>query len=502
MPALLQMEGIEKSFDGIRALGGVSFDVMPGEVHALVGENGAGKSTLMKILAGALQADAGRITIDGAPVAIKNPPQAIALGIRIIYQELNLVPHLSVAENIFLGHLPTSMPGWVAGRTMNAEAAKILADLGLDLDVWSSVGQLSIAQQQMVEIAKAISRKARIIAMDEPSASLTQHEQTQLWRLVRTLRSNGVAVIYISHRMNEVFDLSDRITVLRDGRTVATHVTGTVSEDAIVNEMVGRVLDQAAAERTQSTGTRAVLEVRGLTRRGRATQVLSDVSFDVRAGEVVALAGLVGAGRTEIARCLFGVDRVDAGTFLLDGKPYRPRSPKDAIDAGIGFLTEDRKGEGLILRMSIRENTTLASMRQFSKFGWIQGRRERARADEEARRLRVRMSTVDRAVGELSGGNQQKVVLAKWLLREPRLLILDEPTRGIDVAAKAEIYELMREMKERGVAILMISSDLPEVLATADRIIVIRGGKVAGELRGVDATQEAVGRLAIGTGAG
>ena len=495
---LLKMEGITKSFDGIRALGGVNFDVMPGEVHALVGENGAGKSTLMKILAGALQADAGRVSIDGEHVVIKSPPQAIGLGIRIIYQELNLVPHLSVAENIFLGHLPTSMPGWVSGREMIAGAEKILADLGLNLDVRASVNRLSIAQQQMVEIAKAISRKARIIAMDEPSASLTQHEQENLWRLVRTLRSSGVGVIYISHRMNEVFDLSDRITVLRDGQTVATHATADVSEDQIVSEMVGRVLDQAAAQRISSAGGALVLEVRGLTSRGR----LTDVSFDVRAGEVVALAGLVGAGRTEIARCLFGADRVDAGTFRLDGRPFAPKSPREAIEAGIGFLTEDRKDQGLILRMTIRENTTLASMGMFSKFGWIQGRRERARATEESTRLRVRTSTVERAVGELSGGNQQKVVLAKWLLREPRLLILDEPTRGIDVAAKAEIYELMNEMKQRGVAILMISSDLPEVLATADRVIVIRGGRVAGELSAEAATQESVGRLAIGAGVG
>src|SRR3569833_318621 len=276
--------------------------------------------------------------------------------------------------------------------------------------------------------------------MDDPSASLTQHEQENLWRLVRPLRSNGVAVVYISHRMNEVFDLSDRITVLCVGCLFATHDRVVVTEDLVVREMFGRELVEVRREpHAGPNETRPVLEVRGLTRRGGAAHILSDISFDVHAGEVVALAGLVGAGRTEIARCLFGVDRVDAGTFILDGKPYAPRSPRDAIKAGIGFLTEDRKDEGLILRMSIRENTTLASMGMFSRFGWIDRRRERARADQEARRLRVRMSSVDRAVGELSGGNQQKVVLAKWLLREPRLLILDEPTRGIDVAAKAEI---------------------------------------------------------------
>ena len=490
---VLRMEGIKKSFIGVRALDNVDLAIYPGEVHALVGENGAGKSTLMKILAGAHQADSGRVLLDDAPVQIKSPQHAMSLGIQIIHQELNLIPHLSVAENIFLGRMPTSLPGVVDAKTMRARAQQILGDLGANIDARATVGGLSIAQQQLVEIAKATSRSARVIAMDEPTAALTEHEQQSLWTLVKRLRESGVAIIYISHRMDEVFTLSDRITVLRDGHTIGTHDAASISPDDVIREMVGRKLEDNFPKIAMPPG-RPMLEVKGLTRRG----VLRDVSLTVHSGEVVALAGLIGAGRTEIGRCLFGADRFDSGDILLDGKRFNPRSPHDAIRAGVGFVTEDRKGQGLILPMSVRENMTLASLGLVSRMGRIDHGKERGTAREYIDKLRVRTPSDEQTIRNLSGGNQQKVVLAKWLLRNTKLLILDEPTRGIDVAAKVEIYQLMNDLAKQGLAILMISSELPEVLGMADRIVVIRQGRVAGELSRAEATQEKVGRLAVG----
>jgi ribose transport system ATP-binding protein len=506
------MEGIGKSFPGVQALADVNFDVDAGEVHALMGENGAGKSTLMKILAGAQPADSGHVLIDGQPVQIRTPQQAMDLGIQIIYQELNLIPHLSVAENVFLGHMPRKL-GWVDYRRMRQESKEILTGLGVSLDPNAIVNTLSIAQQQLVEIAKAISHKARIIAMDEPTAALTEHEQESLWRLVERLRENGVAVVYISHRMDEVFKLADRITVLRDGRTVATHRAADIDSDTLVREMVGRSLGENFPKRNPDSelpspkrGTSVwpeghypsagapLLEIRGLTRKG----ILDEINLTVDAGEIVALAGLVGAGRTEIARCLFGADPIDCGEIYLKGERFIPKSPLHAIRAGIGFVTEDRKEQGLVLPMTIRENITLAALDRVSNAGAITGRRERSAAAEFVRRLDIRTPSVEQVVGNLSGGNQQKVVLAKWLFRNTKLLILDEPTRGIDIGAKVEIYRLMHDLADQGVGILMISSELPEVLGMADRIVVIREGRVAGEVPRADATQELVGRLAVG----
>jgi len=488
----LEMRGIRKSFPGVRVLDDVSLSVLPGQVLALMGENGAGKSTLMKILAGALQADAGTILLDGKEVHITTPQQAMDLGIGIIYQELNLAPHLSIAENIFLGREPRLLPGWIDGRKMCRDASALMADLGMPLDVRTLVGTLSVAQRQMVEIAKATSRKARVLAMDEPSATLTAHELENLWRLIRRLQSQGIAIVYISHRMDEVFQIADAVTILRDGKIVGTAPVGEIGRDDVVRLMVGRELDETYPKVLLEAG-RPVLEVKNLSRRG----VLDNISFSVHAGEVVALAGLVGSGRTEIARCLFGADAWTSGAVLLEGKPFHPRSPSDAIAAGVGFVTEDRKEQGIVLSLPVRENISLASLPGVSRFGFVRRGRERANARASVERLRIRTLSVEQRVGSLSGGNQQKVVLGKWLETPLKLLILDEPTRGIDVGAKREIYGIMNDLARAGVAILMISSELPEVLGMADRVIVVRDGRIAGSLPRSEATQEKVGHLAL-----
>lgn len=489
---LLEMQGISKSFPGVRALDNASLSILPGTVHALMGENGAGKSTLMKILAGAQKADTGEIRLGGQPVTIDTPQQAMDLGVGIIYQELNLVPHLSVAENIFLGREPRGLPGWVDSRTMRRNAQALMDDLGMGIDVRSLVGGLSLAQRQMVEIAKATSRNSRVLAMDEPSATLTEHELDHLFTLIGQLKAKNIGIVYISHRMEEVFQICDSVTVMRDGKTVGTHKIGSISREDIVRQMVGRDLDETFPKVAVPPG-RPVLEVRHLSRR----TVLHDISFTVHAGEVVALAGLVGAGRTEIARCIFGADAWSAGEMSMDGKAFVPRAPGDAIKAGIGFVTEDRKDQGVILTRPLRENVSLASLGQVSRGGFIKRGAEVRNAEASVKRLRVRTPSVEQRVGNLSGGNQQKVVIAKWLQTPLKLLILDEPTRGIDVGAKREIYQIMNELAAQGVAILMISSELPEVLGMADRILVIRDGRIAGELSRAEATQEKVGRLAL-----
>lgn len=488
----LRMEGIGKSFPGVRALDGVSFDVRPGEVHALMGENGAGKSTLMKVLAGAHQADTGQIILDGEPVTLDTPLRAMELGIGIIYQEFNLVPQLTIAENIYLGRQPTK-GGFVDFGKMRVDAQRVMDDLGARINVATPVGDVPVAMQQMVEIAKATSRKSRIIAMDEPSATLTEHELQNLYRLIRQLRGEGVSIIYISHRMEEVFAISDRITVLRDGRTVGTVDTKDVTPDALIKMMVGRTLEDNFPKVAVAQGP-AVLEVKGLARRG----VIDDISFSVHAGEVVALAGLVGSGRTEIARCLFGADQFDSGEIRLNGEPLSLRGPRDAIRAGIGLVTEDRKAQGLVLGLTVRENITLAALPSMTTAGFIEAGREVASAKEYVKSLGVRTPSIEQRVKNLSGGNQQKVVLAKWLLTHSKVLILDEPTRGIDVGAKVEIYQLMNRLAAEGVGLLMISSELPEVLGMADRILVMREGRLVGEMSRADATQEKIGQLAVG----
>lgn len=489
---VLEMRGICKSYPGVRALDQASLSIVAGEVHALMGENGAGKSTLMKTLAGAQSADTGEILLDGKAVRVDSPQTAIDLGINIIYQELNLVPHISVAENIFLGREPRIAPGVIHWSKMNRQAQELMDGLGVRVNVKTEVRQLSLAQRQMVEIAKATSKKSRVIAMDEPSATLTDHELEHLFSLIKHLTSEGIAIIYISHRMEEVFQIANSITIMRDGKTVSANRIRDISREDVLRQMVGRDLDESFPKVPAEVGA-PVLQVNGLNRKG----VLHDITFDVKKGEVVALAGLVGSGRTEIARCIFGADRWSSGHMLMSGKTLVPKSPTDAINAGIGFVTEDRKDQGVILKMKIRENVSLASMRAVSRFGMVRERRESDNAVAIVKRLRIRTPSPEQLVGNLSGGNQQKVVIGKWLQTPLKLLILDEPTRGIDVGAKREIYHIMNELAKEGVAILMISSELPEVLGMADRVIVIREGRIAGELSRAEATQEKVGRLAL-----
>ncbi len=491
---VLEMRGISKTYPGVRALEEVDLVVRRGEVHALVGENGAGKSTLIKILAGAETRDKGRIVIDGQVVTDLTPQKAMALGIGIIYQEFNLVPYLSVAENIFLGREPRGrIPGWIDFKRMYAEAESILHSLGAHFDVRTPVHQLSVAQQQMVEIAKASSRKVKVLAMDEPSATLTEHELQNLFALIRRLKQQGVAVIYISHRLEEIFEIADRVTVLRDGKKVGTRDVKEVTREELIRMMVGRELREMIPKEPAPLGP-PILEVRGLSQRG----VLNNISFSVRKGEVVGLAGLVGAGRTELARAIFGADPYDSGEILLEGKPVQIRSPREAIQQGIGLVPEDRKQVGLILSMVVRENITLAGLHQLLNLGFIRRRKEREVALRFIEDLMIRTPSLEQEVKNLSGGNQQKVVLAKWLFTQARVMIFDEPTRGIDVGSKAEIYHLMNRLAKQGVAILMISSELPEILGMSDRILVMHQGRIVGELSREEATQERIMHLATG----
>jgi ribose transport system ATP-binding protein len=484
---VLGMYGITKRFFGVTVLDDVTLECQPGEVHAVVGENGAGKSTLMKTLAGVYQPDGGRIVIGGDEVRFTHPSQAQALGVSLIYQEFNLLPDRTVAENIFLGREPTA--GWaraVDRGAMEAATAELLEGLKAEdaISPRSLVRRLPVAQQQTVEIAKALSFTPRILVMDEPTAALSLHEVDALFERVRLLQERGLTVLYISHRLKEVFDLADRITVLKDGRRVDTVATGSVGPTDLVRMMVGRELAHYFPPRA-APGEIGEVE---LAVKGGGVGMLHDVDLEVRRGEVVGLAGLEGSGRTELARALFGAEPLRSGSLELGGRPRRIRSPRQAIRAGIGFLTEDRKAEGLVLPMSVRDNSLLAvrSMRGADRrrvaAGGDGGRRAGRAVPELARRVGLRTDRLDREVQFLSGGNQQKVVLAKWLATRAKVFVFDEPTRGIDVGAKASIHELMRELARAGAAILMISSELPEVIGMSDRIVVMRAGTVAGTL--------------------
>ncbi|MBN2326044.1 MAG: sugar ABC transporter ATP-binding protein [Candidatus Omnitrophica bacterium] len=483
------MIDICKSYPGVQALNKVNFDIQEGEIHALVGENGAGKSTLMKILAGAETLDSGEIRINGKKVVIDSPQRAQSLGISIIYQEFNLIPQLGAAENIFLGREPTRM-GMVDFRAEKKKAREILDRLGIQFDVDLPVSQLSIAQQQMVEIAKALSVDARIIAMDEPSATLTLHELKSLFALIRTLKQQGISVIYISHRLEEIFEICDRLTILRDGEWIDTRPICDIDRDGIIERMVGRKITDEFPKQSFWPGN-PILQVENLSR-----GFVKDVSFSIRGGEIVGLTGLIGAGRTELARVIFGADAPESGKIKFAGKPLHHHDPRKAIDLGICLLTEDRKGQGLILGMRIRENITLPKLSEFCRFFFIQGSKERQSSQKHMENLQIKAPSMETVVNNLSGGNQQKVVLAKWLLANSKLFIFDEPTRGIDVGAKREIYLLMNQLLERGAAILMISSELPEVLGMSDRILVMNRGCLVGELDRHEATQEKIMKLA------
>ncbi|MFG2148780.1 sugar ABC transporter ATP-binding protein [Streptomyces sp. NPDC048696] len=488
---VLRTEGIRKAFPGVVALDGVDFALRRGEVHVLLGENGAGKSTLIKTLSGAHRPDGGRVLVDGHEVRIHSAQDAERLGIATIYQEFTLVPDLTVAENIFLGRQPRRFK-MIDRKRMEADAAVLLERVGVDVPPHARVRDLGIARLQMVEIAKALSLDARVLIMDEPTAVLTSDEVDKLFTLIRGLRADGVGIVFITHHLDEIAALGDRVTVLRDGRSVG-QVPASTPEDELVRLMVGRDIDQQYPRERPDVGA-PLLSVRSLTRQG----AFHDVSFEVRAGEVVGLAGLVGAGRTEVARAVFGADRYDSGSVDVGGRRLPRHDVNAAMGAGIGLVPEDRKGQGLVLDASVQENLGLVTLRSATRAGLVDRKGQRAAAARIAERLGVRMAGLGQPVRTLSGGNQQKVVIGKWLLADTRVLILDEPTRGIDVGAKVEIYQLVNELTAAGHAVLMISSDLPEVLGMSDRVLVMAQGRIAGELPAGEATQEAVMELAVG----
>ena len=488
MEPLLRLEHIDKSFPGVQALVDVQFDVRPGEVHALLGENGAGKSTLIKIISGVYQAEAGTLLVDGQRVTFDNPREAQGSGIATIYQELLLYPELSVAENIFMGHAPRGRFGMVDWPAMRRQAAEIVSSLDIhDIDVTRNVGTLTVGNRQRVEIAKALSQNARLLIMDEPTAALSEADVQRLFALVRLLRDRGVAIIYISHRLDEVFMLADRVTVLRDGQYVGTRAIEETSEDDLISMMVGRTIEDLFPKYETTVGE-AVLELRGLTRR----PLTNDISMKLHAGEIVGLAGLVGSGRSELAQAVFGFAPAESGEILLDGAPVKIRHPGHAMSLGIAYVPEDRGTQGLIRQMTVRENVSLAVLRTLASGSVINRSAERELARASIRQLNIRALSTEQIVNKLSGGNQQKVVVSKWLASKPRVLIMDEPTRGIDVGAKAEIHRLMSELAQQGMAILMISSELPEVLGMSDRILVMRQGQLVAEFARDQATRESV----------
>jgi ABC-type sugar transport system ATPase subunit len=499
--ALLRMNGISKSFPGVHALQDVSLEVFPGECLALMGENGAGKSTLMKILSGVYSPDAGTIEFGGTPVTLTKPHQAQQLGISIIYQEFNLFPNLSVEENVFIGREP-SRAGWVDRQQLRRNTRELLSQVGVRLNPRALVSELSVAQQQMVEIAKALSYNARVVIMDEPTSALTDTEVTALFSIIRELKQQNLGVIFISHRIEEVLEICDRITVLRDGQNTGELLAHEATPAQIVRLMVGRALaDLFHKEESEIAGS-PVLEVRGLTRKtakgDTSATSIEDISLTVHSGEIVGLAGLVGSGRTELARTIFGADRMDSGSILINGKPVTIKHPLDAIELGLGLVPEDRKQQALVLELPVRENISLANLDAVTRLGFINRGRERTIAQRFIDALQVRTPSMEQRVINLSGGNQQKVVLAKWLALNPKVLIVDEPTRGIDVGAKAEVHLLLSKLAQQGVGILMISSELSEVLAMSDRILVMREGRIAGELSRQNASQESIMSLATG----
>lgn len=492
MSVLLEMKGISKRFRGVQALNGVNFDLREGEVHALVGENGAGKSTLMKVLTGIHHPDAGEIFYLGKPYAVKNIGESQALGISMVHQELNMMNDLTVAQNIFIGREMRS--GFIIkDNDMVKETRAIFDHIGIDIDPKIKLGRLTVGKQQMVEIAKAVSRDCKVLILDEPTAALTQTEIDELFRIMADLKSKGIGMIYISHRMDEIKTISDRITVMRDGEYVGTVDTDSVTKDEIINMMIGRVVYEDPKTHSEvPEDAETVLEVKNLT----SGNLFKNVSFKLRKGEVLGFSGLMGAGRTEVARAIFGADPIDSGEIYVNGKPVSIKSPKDAVNLGIGYLSEDRKRYGLMLDKSVAENTALASLDKYIKFGIINDRKIKEEAQIENSKLKTKTPSMEQALKNLSGGNQQKVIIARWLIKNSDILIFDEPTRGIDVGAKSEIYTLMNELARSGKSIIMISSELVEILRMSDRVLVMCEGKKTGELDISEANQEKIMQLA------
>lgn len=491
---LVQMRGISKAFSGNRVLENVEFEILPGEVHALMGENGAGKSTLMKILTGIYERDAGTVLVRGKEVHFKNTKEAEHTGIAVIHQELNIIPYLSVTENMFLGkELTIGKTGIIKYKEMKTKTREYLNRLGIDIDPDVEAGTLSVGQQQMIEIARAVAANTEVLIMDEPTAALTDREIHALFQVINSLREQGVGIVYISHRMDEIFEICDRISVLRDGQFIGTKAIPETNFDEIVKMMVGRQLGERFPERVPELGSTR-LQVENLTSKGS----FEGISFSVKQGEILGVAGLMGAGRTEIMEAIFGYRSISSGKVLIDGKETNIKSPYEAIQHGIGFITEDRKNEGLVLELSVRENFTLTNFSSVSNKGVISAKKEEEFVEDLIQKLHVKTASQHLSVKSLSGGNQQKIVIGKWLGIQPKILILDEPTRGVDVGAKKEIYQLMNELTKQGVAIIMVSSELPEILGMSDRILVIHEGKVSATLSRNEADQEKIMQAATG----
>jgi rhamnose transport system ATP-binding protein len=484
---ILELKQISKSFSGVEVLHGVSFELRPGEVHALLGENGAGKSTLVKVMTGIHQPDGGQIFLNGEQVYFPDTRESRRAGIAAIYQELSLFPDLDVAENIFVGRQPLSSGRRINWRKLYKEADQLLTSLGVHLDLKQKARSLSIAQQQMVEIARAFSIDARILIMDEPTSSLTLNEVADLFRLVHRLREQGTAIIFISHRLEELFEIADRVTVLRDGYYVDTRPMDQVTRDDLIRLMVGRTITNLFPKQDVKAGE-VMLKVEHLTRAG----AFEDVSFELHRGEILGMAGLIGAGRTDVARAIFGVEPSTSGSIQIEGQEIQIHSPQQAIDLGLAYVPEDRQTHGLIPPMNLIANLSLPTLNHYVRRGWLQAKAEQSAAFEVARQMEVRANNIWQKARELSGGNQQKIVLGKWLSTKPRILILDEPTRGIDVGTKAAVHELMSQLASEGIAILMISSELPEVLGMSDRILVMREGHMTATLSRAEATQEKI----------
>lgn len=487
---LVKMENIDKEFPGVQALSSAQFDLNAGEVHALVGENGAGKSTLMKILTGIYTADSGTITCKGKIVDIRNPRAAQSLGISMIHQELNLMPDLTVAQNVFIGREPrTSFPLLLHEKKINQQTADLLSTLHLNIDPYEKISKLSVAKQQMVEITKALSYQSDVLIMDEPTAALTDAEIEELFAMIRRLREQGVGIVYISHRMEELKQISDRVTVMRDGHYINTAYTQEIEIDEIIRMMVGRTIYESSPEIPENPSQDVVLEVRNLN----AGNTLKNVNFSLKRGEILGFAGLMGAGRTEVARAIIGADPVDSIEVYMRGEHVRIKSPSDAVSHGIGYLSEDRKRYGLVLGMDVESNVVMASFRQFlNAIGAVKTRKVTEVSEKHVDALAIKTPSVRQQTRNLSGGNQQKVVIAKWLTADSDVLIFDEPTRGIDVGAKGEIYKLLNELVAQGKSIIMISSELPEILRMSHRILVMCEGRISGELTSSEATQEKI----------
>lgn len=489
---LLRAENISKSFPGVKALDNVQLNIEKGKVHALMGENGAGKSTLMKILIGMYSADSGRIIYKGHPVSFRSVHDALKSGFSMIHQELLPFPELSVAENIFMGNEPVgAIPGWIYRKRRDKNAQLLLEQLGMNLNVTRRMKTLSIAEIQMVEIAKALSNRAEIIIMDEPTSALSDREVNLLFKIIDDLKQRGIAIVYISHKMDEIFRIADTITVMRDGRYIATHPANAINRNDLITMIVGRELTTIFEKKDMVPGD-IVLSVNGLT-----GEKFKDIDFSVRSGEILGVAGLMGAGRTEIANAIFGLGKIYKGTIVVKGKSVFIRSPRDAIQYGIGLITEDRKNTGLVLSSSVKHNITLAALKSCCNGPFINKQKESNLADEQIQRFGIKTPFAGQVVNFLSGGNQQKIVLAKVLLNDPDIIILDEPTRGIDIGAKTEIYRLINALAAKGKAIIMISSELPEILGMSDRILVVHDGRIKAELTGTEATQEMIMQYAM-----